>query len=653
MNEIKAFVGHSFSDDDRDVVGAFLKIFDQIHDLHPSFSWVHAEPAQPLEIAEKVLALIQDKNLFIGICTKKERAIPEDKLLPAIVGKFLKGRVDDFEWKTSDWIIQEIGLAMGRSMSLILLIEEGCRPPGDFQGNVERIYFDRHFPQQAFGKIVEMLTALSPPVRSAGGVASGIVDARSKEESDVTSTQQDDDISAGEPKPDWTLEDFRSAIFWRLYKKDEIGAEKLDLAFNASPFSKDKAQLAAWQAHVQMWRILCSLNGSLDRLRSIARDYPEDSGIQSDLAVGLSKYSEHIDAAKAYERAGSAASTNKDKIIKYCRQALELAKAGDVAKSFLVINEQKNTVRSDLKSEESLLDIFIEIAKIVSDDDLMIEIRERLSELRPDDFENRFSLAYKHSQMENGDLALYHYLRIPSDLRDSMAWNNLGVSFQAHGMQAKAVKAFKRAAEKGESLAMSNLAYKLMNSGFVEEAEAEFQRGLKVEGFHRNIGEGIAALKDLPETERKREEEVLGKTKPKADFYQRLGRAVGMPNMSDLADMWEAPECQLAVSIIGSSFLATGTYDRSENALSAFIPGAPTTRTAKYKIEYSGGIVGHRVDGVVKRAKAEQTSPTVLSLGIGQNEPKFCMILEDDGTTISVMENPTSTSPSFYKLSRL
>lgn len=50
MNQIKAFVGHSFTTDAAAVVGAFLKYFDQVEGLHPSFSWEHAEAAEPREL---------------------------------------------------------------------------------------------------------------------------------------------------------------------------------------------------------------------------------------------------------------------------------------------------------------------------------------------------------------------------------------------------------------------------------------------------------------------------------------------------------------------------------------------------------------------------------------------------------------------------
>jgi hypothetical protein len=67
MKEIKAFVGHSFSEVDAEVVGKFTKYFDSLARSHPQFSWQSAERAEPRILTEKVLRIIADKNTFIGI----------------------------------------------------------------------------------------------------------------------------------------------------------------------------------------------------------------------------------------------------------------------------------------------------------------------------------------------------------------------------------------------------------------------------------------------------------------------------------------------------------------------------------------------------------------------------------------------------------
>ena len=90
-----------------------------------------------------------------------------------------------------------------------------------------------------------------------------------------------------------------------------------------------------------------------------------------------------------------------------------------------------------------------------------------------------------------------------------MAWNNLGVAFDEFAMRSKSVSAYRKAEEAGETLAMSNLARKFISAGFVEEAEAECNKALKLQDYHKNIGHTLAKLKDLPDEEDKKEEEVL------------------------------------------------------------------------------------------------------------------------------------------------
>src|ERR1039458_5587345 len=104
------------------------------------------------------MSLIANKNVFIGICTKKERVIKANSLFaPLFQPNYLKAKAEDFQWKTTDWIIQDIGLAKGRGLELVLLLEDGNREPGGLQGDVEYITFERNAPEKSFSKILEMI----------------------------------------------------------------------------------------------------------------------------------------------------------------------------------------------------------------------------------------------------------------------------------------------------------------------------------------------------------------------------------------------------------------------------------------------------------------------------------------------------------------
>jgi hypothetical protein len=114
MAEIKAFVAHSFSADDKDMIQIFIDHFQSLAGSLPGFSWDHALQAEPTSVSGKVLAKIEDKNVFIGICSRTEYVMPPTAAHPIPILDQVRVRNSDIQWKTSDWIIQEIGLAVGR-----------------------------------------------------------------------------------------------------------------------------------------------------------------------------------------------------------------------------------------------------------------------------------------------------------------------------------------------------------------------------------------------------------------------------------------------------------------------------------------------------------------------------------------------------------
>ena len=67
MSKISAFVGHSFIEDDKEVVANFLQYFDRLKALVTGFTWDHAELAEPKILSQKVREKMTGKNLFIGI----------------------------------------------------------------------------------------------------------------------------------------------------------------------------------------------------------------------------------------------------------------------------------------------------------------------------------------------------------------------------------------------------------------------------------------------------------------------------------------------------------------------------------------------------------------------------------------------------------
>jgi hypothetical protein len=100
MTELRAFVGHSFEEADAEIVLTFLRFFEQLSKSPIPFSWQHAEAAEPRLLADKVLSLIADKNVFIGICTRREFVVAPREVVGTYVPRHhLRGEKAKFEWK--------------------------------------------------------------------------------------------------------------------------------------------------------------------------------------------------------------------------------------------------------------------------------------------------------------------------------------------------------------------------------------------------------------------------------------------------------------------------------------------------------------------------------------------------------------------------
>ena len=188
---------------------------------------------------------------------------------------------------------------------------------------------------------------------------------------------------------------------------------------------------------------------------------------------------------------------------------------------------------------------------------------ERQIELNPGDTNTRFALAYKYSEQGDDALAAMHYARISFAERSAVTWNNLGVAFDRMSLEAKSVGAYRKAEEMGETLAMSNLANKLIGSGFLPEAQVICNEAIKLEYVHKNVGSTLSRIKEIPEEEEKIEAEAFEKARPTSEFYREFGRAVTRPTPMALAANWKGPDCLLEVILDGEVFAATGTYEKS------------------------------------------------------------------------------------------
>src|SRR5665213_613896 len=289
MKEIKAFVGHSFSDADADVVGKFTRYFDSLARSHPQFSWQSAESAEPRILTEKVLRIIADKNTFIGICTRKEQVAPVNALRPLLFQPdYVKAPKSKFAWKTSDWVIQEIGLAVGRGLDVILLVEDGIRDPGGLQGDIEYIPFDRDHPEKAFNKILEMLSALSPKTSSQLTITS---DVKATPEEAVTKPSDGDYLNT--PDATWDRRRYIMAAFTAITIEADERLKAIGDSYKATEDASVGDNSATWDAMMEHMRLSVGKGGKIDHLKDLAEKNPTSSKTLSYLARAYNTFKQH------------------------------------------------------------------------------------------------------------------------------------------------------------------------------------------------------------------------------------------------------------------------------------------------------------------------------------------------------------------------
>ncbi|MDA8135711.1 MAG: hypothetical protein M0T82_13915 [Desulfobacteraceae bacterium] len=662
MSIVRAFVGHSFTEGDKTLNDTFLEFLNQIKEMGIGFTWEHAKAAEPRELAEKVMNLIQDKNLFIGICTKKERVIGPNELERCWTGrKLLKSHESKFLWKTSDWILQEIGLAVGQKMDLILLIEEGLRPPGGLQGNIEYIEFSRSSPQGSFGKLLEMIRVLLPKVNSA---LTRELETESPENVMQNQRKEEDDNWWLEPKTEWDYDIYRFALIESIVVENLEAESRINSAFLKSPIAQTPNGLASWTAFGQYYHLWKGKDGSLETMEQLAKKSPEVGDVQFYLGRAYEIYKDYQKAGQAYVHAAGQATDTQDRLYNLGEAVKAYSRGGIKSEAESICESIRQEVLQSGEGEKKLVEALREVAGINSDMDIYYALSERLLELNPGDTDTRFNLAYKYSQGKEEKLSLFHYLRIPNGERSGGTWNNLGVQYDHFQIVSSSVKAYRKAEQAGETLAMSNIASKLIQSGFLAEAEEICKKAMAAKDYHKNVNHSMARIKEIPEEDTKKEDAIVKEAAPYSDFYKAYGKALCKGSPIDCTGSWEGPKCRLSLKIQGQRFNAEGNYEfLFKNHLRGLLnsalylgAGAMAESSGKRVVKYVGTLSGHAITGLITEESEGDQSASAKALLDGlasRAERHLLMVVSESLDEIRVYDKDAPEADKLYILRKI
>jgi tetratricopeptide (TPR) repeat protein len=120
----------------------------------------------------------------------------------------------------------------------------------------------------------------------------------------------------------------------------------------------------------------------------------------------------------------------------------------------------------------------------------------------PNDPKFRFDVAYKYGDKGASAFALAHYRRLlAANPTDDTYLNNAGVAAERLKLPIRAADYYGKAGDAGSTLAMSNLASKYLEAGFIEAAREQLDRAQEETAVNDRVYTTLAALAESQSSE--------------------------------------------------------------------------------------------------------------------------------------------------------
>lgn len=515
---MKAFIGHSFSEEDESLVKK-LKEYLESFDINCKTG----EPAQNSSVAVKIKERIEESDVFFGLFTvdKEIRAEKDGETNSSINTKR--------SFTTSNWVIQESGFALGRDKEIIMIVEEGIYKIPQLQGDLEIIYFKRDsFERDIFLKLNQMINKLKGPKPI--GTTTEIQErplAIENDTEEIVSQHPKNVIDENEQRA------IRVKYIDAMKNRNYAALQKIyseELESTLKPEEKP-----AWEAMTYKLSHEYGDNLAFEKLLNIVDRNKDNPKVLIQLAYRYEDIEEYqkaknlfLETAKLYDKNDE---SKKDYIV-HCYEHASQCLARD--KEYPTALELQINLYNDPEfqnQKEKILKSLARISEMNNDTDNFFFFSEAYLSLHPVDTNLRFDLAYKYSNDKHEGLALLHYKKLLNVEESLAARNNLGVAYAELGIVSKSVDSYFKAADKDESLAMANLAYKYIGAGFMKDATSLINKANSLASknihVHQNIGLARAELEKIIADENKKEEEILNKSEEERKF--RVKFALSLP----------------------------------------------------------------------------------------------------------------------------
>ncbi len=661
---IKAFVGHSFLREDKETTDNFKGYFDSLIKTMP-FEWDDAQEKEVKTLSEKVKKKMNGKNLFIGIFTRKHIEIEESKLIRHKFFNKDKFNVmkTDCGWGVSDWIIQESGYAIGTGMKTLFLIERGAKELQGLHSDMEHIYFTRGKESDCFSELNEALGNFLSEIK--GKETKPKTEESTTKSKEVTAIEEKVNLEIVETEQEKSEEEYFSILYFFLLEKDETKFESTKQEI-LNKFRDNEEKIIDWQGKFLYLEGLLSKNNVLEQLKELVKKKPDNPRLHDYIASELEKYKDYGGAAVEYLNSAKYENNRNVQLLRIGSASEAYAKNKQKEEALDILLKE---FREGLSNEEQYL-IYLYLsntAKVIKDDKLFVVFAEKALALNPSNDSLRFDLAYKYDdKLEKNEFALYHYKILVNSNLTSANLNNIGVSYSKLEMMGQAVNFYKKASKKDSSISMANLAQKLLDQGFIEEANDQLQAAMKIENYEKeDVGRALARIDSIIKQEQEKETKALESIEAEKQFKLEYADAFATPFImtEDIEGNWTTAHGELDLAVESGNllkaekeefipetqpgFLGLALLGMETSALGGKIQLKESAR--KRKIIFNGRIIRNRsieytieiTEDSPKRTLLE-TTPKITGIGI----------INKAINIIKVMETDKDRKTSFYEFVR-
>lgn len=267
---------------------------------------------------------------------------------------------------------------------------------------------------------------------------------------------------------------------------------------------------------------------------------------EANMALGYcySRFDDFENATKFYTQALEKTRDEEEKIKAASQLSSSLYRDGKKEDAIKVLSDVLTIATDDtnkVKLYESLADIY----EKENDHENRAFVLDKAIELKPNNTDLIFKVGYSYAESKYDELSLLHYKNAQNiNPEDEAVQNNLGVQYDNLKMPIKSISSYKKAEKLGNTLASANLAYRLMNAGFTDEAKSILEVAATKEEVHPNVN---SALSDLPKRAEKEDETEKEKIKTALNwrkFFLGFTEAKYVKNnkLNDVGGEWKADD---------------------------------------------------------------------------------------------------------------